>query len=153
KDVGSKPIKELLQPAIQTAVEGFPINNYLANRFEKRASTMNVREMRDYFPEAHLLEAHDELVQPELAQNLKLIQENRSNAFYKHESANDIVEHIDDIEHSDLANYDIEITEQVHGGFAGYDIYSAPPPLAGVTLIQMLQMAEASQIDSMDNIV
>src|SRR5699024_470104 len=73
--------------------------------------------------------------------------------FYKDEIANDIVEHIDEIEHSDLANYDIEITEPVHGDFAGYDIYSAPPPLAGVTLIQMLQMAEASQIDSMDNIV
>src|SRR5699024_8854593 len=116
-------------------------------------SRMNVPEMPDYFPEGHLLEAHDELVQPELAQTLKLIQENGSNAFYKDEIANDIVEHIDEIEHSDLANYDIEITEPVHGDFAGYDIYSAPPPLAGVTLIQMLQMAEASQIDSMDNIV
>lgn len=151
KDLGTKPMKELLQPAIQTAEEGFPINNYLAKRFEKGASRMNVPEMPDYFPEGHLLEAHDELVQPELAHTLKLIQENGSNAFYKDEIANDIVEHIDEIEHSDLANYDIEITEPVHGDFAGYDIYSAPPPLAGVTLIQMLQMAEASQIDSMDN--
>src|SRR5699024_1315162 len=45
KDLGTKPMKELLQPAIQTAEEGFPINNYLANRFEKGASRMNVPEM------------------------------------------------------------------------------------------------------------
>src|SRR5699024_11855670 len=93
-----------------SAEEGFPINNYLANRFEKGASRMNVPEMPDYLPEGHLLEAHDELVQPELAQTLKLIQENGSNAFYKDEIANDIVEHIDEIEHSQLVNYDIEIT-------------------------------------------
>src|SRR5699024_11760094 len=113
KDLGTKPMKELLQPSIQTAEEGFPINNYLANSLEEGASSMNVPEMPDYFPEGHLLEAHDELVQPELAQTLKLIQENGSNAFYKDEIANDIVEHIDEIEHSDLANYDIEITEPV----------------------------------------
>src|SRR5690625_2079899 len=76
KDLGTKPMKELLQPAIQTAEEGFPINNYHANRFEKDSNRMNVPEMPDYFPEGHLLEAHDELVQPELAQTLKLIQEN-----------------------------------------------------------------------------
>src|SRR5699024_12150815 len=85
KELGTKPMKELLQPAIQTAEEGFPINNYLANRFEKAVSRMNVLEMPDYFPEGHVLEAHDELVQPELAQTLQLIQESGSNAFYIYE--------------------------------------------------------------------
>src|SRR5699024_5350240 len=101
KDLGTKPMKELLQLAIQIAEEGFPINNYLANRFEKGASRMSVPEMLDYFPEGNLLEIHDELVQPELAQTLKLIQENGSSAFYKDEMANDIVEHIDEIERRD----------------------------------------------------
>lgn len=150
-DLGTRPMSELIEPAIQVAEEGFPINNYLAKRFEKGSSRMNVPEMPEYFPDNHLLEAHDELIQLELARTLKSIQKDGSKAFYEGEIANDIVDHVEKIELSDLDNFEVEITEPVHGEFAGYDVYSAPPPLAGVTLIQMLQMAEASSIESIDN--
>lgn len=150
-DLGTLPMSELIEPSIQIAEEGFPINNYLAKRFEKGASRMNVPEMPDYFPDGHLLESHDELVQPELASTLKSIQKDGSKAFYEGEIAKDIVEHIDEIELDDLTNFEVGINEPVYGEFAGYEVYSAPPPLAGVTLIQMLQMAEASNIETLDN--
>ena len=151
RDLGTMNMSELMEPAIQTASEGFPINNYLSGRFIKGASRMNVPEMPDYFPNQQILEVNETLVQPELANTLKLIQEQGSKAFYEGEIAKDILDFVPEIEASDLANYEMQITEPAQGKFAGFDVYSAPPPLAGVTLIQMLQMAEASGIDKVDN--
>lgn len=150
-DLGTINMAELIEPAIKTASEGYPVNNYLVNRFEKGASRMNVPEMPDYFPNQHILEVNDDLVQPELANSLKLIQEQGSKAFYEGEIAEDILSFVDELEPADLTNYEIEVTEPAHGTFSGYDVYSAPPPLAGVSLIQMLQMAEAANIDEIDN--
>ncbi len=151
QDLGTRPMSELIEPAVQVAQDGFPINQYLAGRFEKGASRMNVPKMPDYFPNNRLLEANEDLIQPELAETLKLIQEDGSKAFYEGKIAEDILASVEELKPSDLTNFETVITEPVHGEFAGYDVYSAPPPLAGVTLIQMLQMAETSNIDKVDN--
>lgn len=151
QDLGTRPMSELIEPAVQVAQDGFPINQYLAGRFEKGASRMNVPKMPDYFPNNRLLEANEDLIQPELAETLKLIQEEGSKAFYEGKIAEDILAFVEELEPSDLTNFETVIKEPVHGKFAGYDVYSAPPPLAGVTLIQMLQMAEVSNIDKVEN--
>lgn len=150
-DLGTMSMAELIEPSIKMANEGFPINNNLASRFERGASRMNVPEMPDYFPENRLLEANEELVQPELAETLTKIKNEGSKGFYEGEVANALLDFVPEIEPSDLTNFEVEIKEPAHGKFAGYDVYSAPPPLAGVTLIQMLQMAELADIDDLEN--
>jgi len=150
-DLGTMSMAELIEPSIKMAVEGFPINNNLASRFERGASRMNVPEMPDYFPENRLLEANEELVQPELAETLTKIKNEGSKGFYEGEVAEALLDFVPEIEPSDLTNFEVEIKEPAHGKFAGYDVYSAPPPLAGVTLIQMLQMAELADIDDLEN--
>src|SRR5699024_5797465 len=150
-DLGTMSMAELIEPSIKMAVEGFPINNNLASRFERGASRMNVPEMPDYFPENRLLEANEELVQPELAETLTKIKNEGSKGFYEGEVAEGLLDFVPEIEPSDLTNFEVEIKEPAHGKFAGYDVYSAPPPLAGVTLIQMLQMAELADIDDLEN--
>lgn len=150
-DLGTMSMAELIEPSIKMAEEGFPINNNLASRFERGASRMNVPEMPDYFPENRLLEANEELVQPELAETLTKIKNDGSKGFYEGEVAEALLDFVPEIEPSDLTNFEVEIKEPAHGKFAGYDVYSAPPPLAGVTLIQMLQMAELADIDDLEN--
>ncbi len=150
-DLGTMSMAELIEPSIKMANEGFPINNNLASRFERGASRMNVPEMPDYFPENRLLEANEELVQPELAETLTKIKNEGSKGFYEGEVADALLDFVPEIEPSDLTNFEVEIKEPAHGKFAGYDVYSAPPPLAGVTLIQMLQMAELADIDDLEN--
>ncbi|RBN37155.1 gamma-glutamyltransferase, partial [Priestia megaterium] len=61
--------------------------------------------------------------------------------------AEEIADEVPGIQKSDLKEYSVEEREPVQGEFAGYDVISAPPPFAGITLIQSLQMAEMLHIE------
>lgn len=148
KELGSMDMRELIAPAIETAENGFPADKHLVNRLSKGSHRMQVDELLGLFPEGKLPEVNDELTQPELAETLRIIQEEGADAFYSGSIAKQILAHEPTLEEEDLSSYEDSVTEAVHGEFAGYDVYSAPPPLAGVTLIQSLQMAEALNIES-----
>jgi gamma-glutamyltranspeptidase/glutathione hydrolase len=109
---------------------------------------MDVPSLPNFFPDGHILEINDTLKQPDLAETLRAIQEGGSDAFYSGKIADQILEYEDTLVKSDLASYQANTTDAAHGEFAGYDVYAAPPPLAGVTLIQSLQMAEQLNIAS-----
>jgi len=145
---GSMDMKDLIAPAIEIAEEGFPADKHLVNRLKKGSHRMPVEEMPDYFPDGSILEVNETLKQPELAESLKLIQEEGAAAFYSGDIADRILEHEETLVKEDLSNYTDTITEAAHGKFADYDVFSAPPPLAGITLIQSLQMAEQLNVAS-----
>lgn len=151
EDYGTKSMKELIQPAIDIAEEGFQVDKYLVNRLGKGSYRMDVENLPNFFPDGHLLEVNDTLKQPKLGNTLKMIQEKGADAFYSGEIANQILEHEPELKKEDLSSYSIVKTEAVKGKFADYDVYSAPPPLAGVTLIQSLQMADALNIGSVES--
>lgn len=150
-DLGSMDMKDLIQPAIDYAEEGFKVDNHLVDRLGKGSYRMDVAELEEFFPNGEILEVNDTLVQPELADTLRHIQEDGADAFYEGLIADQIVEHEDTLKAEDLSSYTAQTTEAAHGSFAGYDVYSAPPPLAGVTLIQSLQMAEQLNVASTED--
>ncbi|MFD1415100.1 gamma-glutamyltransferase family protein [Oceanobacillus jeddahense] len=150
-DLGSMDMEELIQPAIDYAEEGFEVDGHLVDRLSKGSYRMNVSELEEFFPNNDILEVGDTLVQPELAETLQQIQEGGADAFYNGPIADQILEHEETLTAEDLSSYTAETTEAAHGTFAGYDVYSAPPPLAGVTLIQSLQMAEQLNIASTED--
>jgi len=145
---GSMDMKDLIAPAIEIAEEGFQADKHLVNRLKKGSHRMPVEEMPDFFPDGGVLEVNETLQQPELAESLRLIQEEGAAAFYSGAIADRILEHEETLVKEDLSSYTDTITEAAHGTFADYDVFSAPPPLAGVTLIQSLQMAEQLNIAS-----
>lgn len=148
KDLGTMEMKDLIQPAIDFAVEGIPADKHLVNRLGKGSYRMDVAGLPEFFPNGELIEINDDLKQPELAKTLTAIQQDGSEAFYSGEIADAILEHEEELEADDLKGVQIKKTTAAHGEFAGYDVYAAPPPLAGVTLIQSLQMAEQLNIES-----
>ncbi|MCT1903661.1 gamma-glutamyltransferase family protein [Oceanobacillus sojae] len=150
-DLGSMDMKDLIQPAIDYAEEGFKVDNHLVDRLGKGSYRMDVAELEEFFPNGEILEVNDTLVQPELADTLRHIQEDGADAFYEGLIADQIVENEDTLKAEDLSSYTAQTTEAAHGSFAGYDVYSAPPPLAGVTLIQSLQMAEQLNVASTED--
>ena len=46
----------------------------------------------------------------------------------------------------DLKHYEVKEREPVQGTFAGYDILSAPPPFSGITVLEMLMLAEKTNL-------
>lgn len=150
-DLGSMNMDELIQPAIDYAEEGYKADKHLIDRLKKGSHRMDPQSLDQFFPNGDILEVNDILKQPELADTLRLIQEGGSDAFYNGPIADQILEHEDILEADDLSSYTVTTAEPAHGEFAGYDVYSAPPPLAGVTLIQSLQMAEQLNVASTEN--
>lgn len=148
EDLGSMDMNELIQPAIDYAEEGFPADKHLVNRLSKGSYRMDIGSLPEFFPNGDIIEINEELKQPELANTLKAIQKDGPEAFYSGEIADAILEHEESLEEEDLENAKIDKTTAAHGEFAGYDVFAAAPPLAGVTLIQSLQMAEQLNIDS-----
>lgn len=151
EDHGTMEMEELIQPAIDIAEEGFQADKHLVNRLKKGSYRMDPPNMPNFFPEGGVLEINDVLKQPELAESLKTIQQEGADGFYVGDIAEQILEHEPEITPEDLSSYAVETTEPVHGKFAGYDVYSAPPPLAGVTLIQSLQMADMLDFESVED--
>lgn len=151
QDLGSMEMEDLLAPAIGYAEEGFKADKHLVDRLGKGSYRMDVEGLTSFFPDGQLLEVNDIVKQPELADTMRLIQEEGSDAFYAGPIAEQILEHEERLEAEDLTSYEAYTTDAAHGKFAGYDVYAAPPPLAGVTLIQSLQMAESLNIESTED--
>lgn len=145
EELGTMPLEELIEPAITYAEEGFKADEHLISRLKNAADRLRKEELEPFFPNGELIEENDIVKQPELAETLKLIQKEGSDPFYKGEIAEAIMAHSGYVTKEDMESYQPVQAEPVHGEFMGYDVYSASPPLSGVTLVQILQMAEVLQ--------
>ncbi|MCL1791149.1 MAG: gamma-glutamyltransferase [Peptococcaceae bacterium] len=139
---GTKPMKELLQPAVDLAENGFVISDYYVMMFNSNATA---RQYLSFQPANNPLRGGESLRQPELAAVLRQIQQGGKNAFYQGEVAQKICG-ATSFTLEDLSNYRVNIREPVRGNFYGYEIITAPPPFSGITLIQMLTAFELTDI-------
>jgi gamma-glutamyltranspeptidase/glutathione hydrolase len=93
------------------------------------------------------------LVQPELAATLARIQKDPSD-FYRGETARlivaDMQAHGGTLTAEDLTRYQPTVRTPLHGTYRGYQIVTMPPPSSGgVALIEMLNMLEPYDLQSM----
>jgi gamma-glutamyltranspeptidase/glutathione hydrolase len=151
---GKLPWKALLQPAIQLADEGFPLDPRLARSLNRvLGKAKEFRELQRVFskPGSGTWQTGDRLVQKDLARTLRLIAEEGPEAFYRGSIADRIVAEMKAggglITRDDLAGYRANVREPIHGTYRGYDIYAPPPPSSGgVCLIEMLNILEPFEL-------
>jgi gamma-glutamyltranspeptidase/glutathione hydrolase len=146
---GTMPWKALLQPSYQLAIEGFEVWPDLADVLNKASSIL-----AHYSPGSAYLKkdgqpwmAGDVLVQKNLAWSIAQIMEGGSDAFYKGELAERIVNAFKRsggiINMKDLTAYKVRERTPVETRYRGKQVISMPPVSAGgVTLLQMLNMLE-----------
>lgn len=148
--LGSKPMRELLAPAIKLAEQGFPVSWGLHEDFSDLAE-----EFSQYPASAQVFLKNGKEVyqpgeiwkQPDLARTLRRIQANGRDGFYKGETARLLAaamrKHGGLITEADLANYQAQERQPIHGTYRGYDIYSMSPPSSGGTaVVEMLNILE-----------
>jgi gamma-glutamyltranspeptidase/glutathione hydrolase len=92
-------------------------------------------------------QAGDVVIQKDLAETLKRIQQNGRDGFYKGETAaliqNEMQRNGGIITSSDLANYNAVWRKPLIGNYRGYKIIAMPPPSSGgIALLQLLSMVE-----------
>ena len=153
---GTRPLEQLIGPAIQLADKGFPIESVLADAITSNQVKLSRTAASDVFlPNGEPIQEGDILVQKDLAKTLKLIRANGSDVFYKGEIANALSETVQNfggsMEVSDLSNYDVTIDEPIWGNYQGYTIASMPPPSSGgVFLLQMLKILDDFNLSQYD---
>lgn len=145
---GSLDWKQLLQPAIDLALEGFPVT-------EKQARSLNSRRASflKYNPEGTAFTPETEwtagelLVQKELGHVLTLVRDQGRAGFYAGETADLIVAEMNSgnglISHADLQNYQAKWRKPLSGTYRDYKVISMPPVSSGgIALLQLLNSVE-----------
>ncbi|WP_022792182.1 gamma-glutamyltransferase [Marinococcus halotolerans] len=146
---GQFTLAELMQPAIDYAENGYEINSYLASRMYYAQPRLNQQNSPDFFDEnGNILTEGDTLVQEEYAQTLRTLQEQGPDSFYSSDGAisQQLTTDYSHITPESLEQYNVQTPDVAQGTFEGQNVYSAPSPLSGVTLIQMLGMGERLNI-------
>jgi gamma-glutamyltranspeptidase / glutathione hydrolase len=156
RSYGKLPWKELFDPAIRLAREGFEINPELASALEGKSDVLgrNAAARAIFFhpKEGRLLKGGDLLVQSDLATTLKLIAEEGKDTFYKGSVAKKILgeAHLSRllITRSDLSRYEVKLRPVLKSEFRGRTVYSMPPPSSGgVHLLQILNTVERAPLE------
>jgi len=147
---GKLPWKKLVEPAVELAANGFVVDPWTAKSLnDLLAKSKNFPELLRVFgkSDGSSWMAGDRLVQPDLAQTLRLIADGGADAFYSGKIADQIVAEMKSgnglITHADLQKYHAKERKPIHGVYRGYDVFGPPPPSSGgICLVEMLNILE-----------
>ncbi len=143
------PFRKLIQPAIDLAEKGFPINaSEAADLNDTRDDFIKYNSVTPVFVKSSGWKAGDILVQKDLANTLKRIRDDGAKGFYEGETARLIVEEMQRgkglIRYEDLKNYSAKEREPVVFSYKkDYTLLTMPlPGSGGILLPQMMRMVE-----------
>jgi len=153
---GKLPMKKILAPAINYAINGFPVSELIAHYWNKSVPRLSpqVGSFKTTFTINGKAPRKGQLFKnPELANTLEEIAKNGRNAFYK----GDIAKKIDRfmkanggyIRYQDLAQHSSTWVEPVSVNYRGYDVFELPPNGQGIAALQMLNILEQHDLKSM----
>jgi gamma-glutamyltranspeptidase/glutathione hydrolase len=150
KKFGSKPWAELVRPAVELAVNGFPLSYAQANSLKNTRGLDRFAESKRIFQrDGRYYEAGETFVQPELGRTLERIARLGSADFYEGETARllaqDMKEHGGTITLADLKAYKVFERQPLKGKYRDFQIVTSPPPSSGgVGILEMLGMLEGT---------
>jgi gamma-glutamyltranspeptidase/glutathione hydrolase len=152
KELGSKPWKDLVAPAVKLARDGFVVSHGLARSL---AGMLNEPDdfkkypasMAQFSKNGTPYEAGDILKQADLAKTLERIADQGPAGFYEGETAALIEKEMKAnnglITREDLKKYQPKKRETTRGTYRGYEIIGmAPPSSGGIAVTQMLNVLE-----------
>jgi gamma-glutamyltranspeptidase/glutathione hydrolase len=147
---GRLPLAESLQPAIDFAREGFPVDDYYRGVAGWRLAVLQSypATTAQFLPDGEVPPKGFLLKQPELADTLQRLAKKGIAGFYQGEIAQRLVSGVNEAggiwSLEDLAQYQIVERKPITGRYQGLKITSAPPPSSGgIALITMLNILKS----------
>jgi gamma-glutamyltranspeptidase / glutathione hydrolase len=152
---GRLPIRDILQPAINYARNGFPVSEviayYLASNTQSLKDYPNIKET--YMPGGKTPAKGEIFRNPFLANTLEKIARGGRNEFYQGSIAKTIDVFMKSqggfLSFDDLSRYHSEWVEPVSSSYRGYDVWELPPNGQGIATLQILNILEGFDIASM----
>jgi len=148
--LGSLPMKDLIQPAIELATRGVVVTEKQANRLNHYRHLFSQANNRTILLDKNWA-AGDTIRYPELAETLTRIRDNGQDEFYKGKTAQLIVDYVQQLggilTMEDLAAYEAKWRTPITFTYDGNKIISMPPPSSGgICLAQILKSIEPFNI-------
>lgn len=163
---GNLSLKEVLEPAIRIAEEGYPVSTtlgYFWQRAYKSYEKLEGDEFKAWFEtftfDGKAPEVGQVIKMLDHAKSLKAIGQSNSDAFYKGEIA-DLIDETSKkyggfIRKSDLEKFDVEWVEPISVNYKGYDVCEIPPngqgiiALMGLNTIKNLEVNGYGSVDTL----
>jgi gamma-glutamyltranspeptidase/glutathione hydrolase len=148
---GRLTLREVLQPAIDYAEDGFPVAPGDAESWRQSEALLrqDAEAARTLLVDGRAPRAGDIVVQPELARSLRIVAEGGRDAFYEGEIADRLVAYAREkgglIDRDDLAHYRAEWQEPIDTDYRGYRIVECPPN--GQGLAALIALNAVSGVD------
>ena len=151
---GSLPMKEVLNPAISYAENGFPLTELIAYYWGRSTFLSRYPGFEEIFmPDGKAPLKGEVFKNPYLASTFKLIAEQGRDVFYKGEIAEKIVEYVREqggfLSMKDFEDHHSEWVEPISTNYRGYDVWELPPNGQGTAVLQMLNILENYDIAGM----
>jgi gamma-glutamyltranspeptidase/glutathione hydrolase len=142
--------KDLFQPAISYADDGYPIPEIIASYWNDAAETVaqDTEARRVYLPGGKPPVVGQVFQNHDLAKALRLVAEGGEDAFYKGEIARAIVSTSQSLGGTmaadDLAEFSPEWVEPISTTYRDWTVYELPPNGQGMAALEMLNIMETS---------
>ncbi|MBA3464063.1 MAG: gamma-glutamyltransferase [Deltaproteobacteria bacterium] len=141
--MGKKPWKELVEPAIRLARDGFTIDEHTGKAILQRAKDLleNPKTAEIWVPGRVPRAVGSTVAIPQLAVALERIRDSGADGFYKGETAKAIADEMKAggglITLEDLAKYEAVWREPLRVTYRGHSMASMPPPSSGGIVLAM----------------
>ncbi len=161
ENYGTMSLDQIVAPIIELAETGITVTPTLSGDMNNSYDTLMLYSesgklfLKDVDGMLVPYDIGDTFKNPDYAKTMKLLADKGADVFYKGEIAEAMVaadqKYGGLMTMDDLANYQVEVMEPVHGTYRGYDIYSSPTPSSGGTIVlEILNILENFDIPSME---
>jgi gamma-glutamyltranspeptidase/glutathione hydrolase len=157
REHGRLPWDQLLAPAIELAEQGLPMPMRLQQQIQQDWSLRLFADTRGYFRQ-QAKRTPAVLRNPQLAQTLRTIANQGTDAFYRGSIADSLLQRLDDarwgtsdMTSADLASYQALSRDALCRPYRQWIICGAPPSSSGgITLLQILGMLEHFELSALE---
>ncbi|KAB2333356.1 gamma-glutamyltransferase family protein [Cytobacillus depressus] len=164
KRFGKLSLKEVLEPAVNYAENGYPLTPILAkywniafNRFKRTFTDAEFQHWFETFaPAGRAPQAGNIWRSPGHASTLKSIGETNAESFYRGDLAEKIHEFSEKydgfISKEDLAEYKAEWVDPIKINYRGYDVWEIPPNGQGLLALLALNIASGFEFNHRESV-
>lgn len=155
KKFGSMEMKEILQPAIDYARNGFPVSELIAYYMDGGIRSLkkypNVADV--FMPNGQAPAKGEIFKNPALANTFEKLAKGGRDEFYKGSIAKTIDKFFKEqggfLSYEDLAAHYSEWVEPISTNYRGYDVWELPPNGQGTAALQILNIMEGFDVKAM----
>lgn len=153
---GRLPLRDLLEPSIAYARDGFPVTEVIAAAWQAGARALHAAPgFADVFmPNGRAPAAGEPFANPGLARAYELVAAGGRDAFYSGPIAEAIETTVRGnggyLGREDLAAHRSEWVEPVSTTYRGWEVFELPPNGQGIAVLQMLNILEGFDLAALD---